>query len=317
MGPVASLTKVDAERRAELITVSSYDLDLDLTTGDDTFGSRTVIRFSAADAGQSTFVDVAARALRGASLNGRPLDTATTDSRLTLSALEPENELIVDAVMSYSHDGEGLHRHVDPADGRTYLYAMSFLDAAPRWFACFDQPDLKAPVTLSVTCPPDWMIAGNGAATRHDPGRWTLATTRPLATYFTTLIAGPYHSVVGEHDGIPLAIHARASLAEFLDRDAEELLTITRDCLDEFHRLFGARYPWGEYHQAFVPEFNAGAMENPGCVTFRDPLIFRSRVTDSDRGQRASTIAHEMAHMWFGDLVTMRWWDDLWLNESF
>jgi aminopeptidase N len=316
---VPSLTLVDAQRRAAAITVASYKIDLDVTADEQTFRSSTTIRFTAT--GAATFVDVQPRSLRTARLNGRSLDLDTAfsaaDGRLTLTDLEADNELVVDAVMAYSHDGEGLHRHVDPADGRVYLYAMSFLDAAPRWFACFDQPDLKAPVTMSLTCPPDWTVAANSAATQSEPGRWEFATTRPLATYFTTLVAGPYHSVTAEHDGIPLALHARTSLATHLDRDAAELLQITSDSFDAFHRLFGIRYPWGEYHQAFVPEFNAGAMENPGCVTFRDPLVFRSRATDADRGSRASTIAHEMAHMWFGDLVTMRWWDDLWLNESF
>jgi aminopeptidase N len=316
-----SLSHAEAQSRAELLTVSSYDVRLDLTGDDETFVSSTTIRFAAADGNASTFLDVKPRILRSAVLNGRSLDVdnafSAAGGRLTLRNLDAQNELTVEAVMSYSRDGEGLHRHVDPADGQVYLYAMSFLDAAPRWFACFDQPDLKAPVTLALRCPPEWTVAGNGAATQTEPGHWVLATTRPLATYFTTLIAGPYHSITDVHDGIPLALHARASLAPHLDRDADELLTLTKDCFDEFHRLFGIRYPWGRYHQAFVPEFNAGAMENPGCVTFRDPLVFRSRATDADRSERASTIAHEMAHMWFGNLVTMRWWDDLWLNESF
>ena len=316
-----SLTRIDAERRAALIAVSSYDIRLDLTGDDETFLSSTTVRFTASNARASTFLDVKPRALRRAVLNGRPLDLdqvfSAESGRLALTGLDAHNELIAEAVMAYSRDGEGLHRHVDPADGRVYLYAMSFLDAAPRWFACFDQPDLKAPVTLSLRCPPEWTIVANGAATQSEPGRWECATTRPLATYFTTLVAGPYHSITDVHDGISLALHARASLAPHLDRDAEEMFAVTRDCFDEFHRLFGIRYPWGEYHQAFVPELNAGAMENPGCVTFRDPLVFRSRATDADRSDRASTIAHEMAHMWFGDLVSMRWWDDLWLNESF
>jgi aminopeptidase N len=315
----SSLRRTEAVERADTVAPTSYDVSLDLRDQTDaaTFRSITRAVFDALP-GSATFVDLQPQALRSATLNGRTLDPALlSGGRLRLEDLQAENELVVEARMAYSHDGEGLHRHVDPADGNVYLYAMSFLDAAPRWFACFDQPDLKAPLTLSVTCPPEWTVAGNGAATQSSAGHWRLATTRPLSTYFTTLVAGPYHSIRTEHDGIPLALHVRASLAEYLDRDADELFTITRDCLDELHRLFGIRYPWGEYHQAFVPEFNAGAMENPGCVTFRDPMIFRSAATDAERGTRASTIAHEMAHMWFGDLVTMRWWDDLWLNESF
>jgi aminopeptidase N len=194
---------------------------------------------------------------------------------------------------------------------------MSFLDAASRWFACFDQPDLKAPLSVALACPPDWTVVGNGPATRLDDGRWHIAPTGPLATYFTTLVAGPYHVIHHVHDGIPLSLRVRASLGEHLDRDADALFAHTAHCFDALHELFGVRYPWGEYHQAFVPDFNAGAMVNPGCVTFRDGLVFRSRVTAAERLSRDITIAHEMAHMWFGDLVTMRWWDDLWLNESF
>ncbi len=311
-----SLTRVDAAARSALIAVDSYSIDLDLTLSpDEGFLSRTVIRFTATP-GSATFVDVRPRTLRHAALNGRDLGDPA-DGRLTLTDLAATNDLVVDAVMDYSHDGEGLHRHVDRADGEAYLYAMSFLDAAPRWFACFDQPDLKAPVKLTVRCPDHWTVAGNGPATCTEPGRWHVQATHPLATYFTTLLAGPYHSIRRQHDGIPLVLHARRSLAEHLDREADDLFAHTAQCLDELHRLFDVRYPWGEYHQAFVPDFNAGAMENPGCVTFRDSLVFRSRATQAERDSRANTIAHEMAHMWFGDLVTMRWWDDLWLNESF
>jgi len=317
---VSSLTVEAARTRANQLQVDAYDVVLDLTGDEREFGSTTTLRFTAREPGGSTFVDVAAVRLRSASLNGRPLDVSGYDPdvrRVGLTDLAERNELVVDAVMAYSHDGEGLHRHVDVADGRPYLYAMSFLDAAPRWYACFDQPDLKAPVTLTVHCPPDWVVSGNGPARELEPGRWQITPIGPIATYFTTLVAGPYHVVRDEHDGIPLALLARKSLAEHLDREAPELFATTKRSFDELHRLFGRRYPWGEYHQAFVPDFNAGAMENPGCVTLRDAYVFRSRATDSDRLERQITIAHEMAHMWFGDLVTMRWWDDLWLNESF
>jgi aminopeptidase N len=312
-----SLSLDESVRRAEQLSVTSYDVVLDLDTGEDAFTSVTTIRFVARGAGD-TFVDVKPKALRGARLNGRAVGVeGVDDGRLPLEVDDGENELVVDAVMAYRNDGEGLHRAVDPADGRHYTYAMSFLDAAPRIFACFDQPDLKAPYTLHVRAPRDWVVVGNGRAEQVEPGRWELATTRPLSTYFVTLVAGPYHLVADEHDGIRLGLSSRASLAEQLDRDAEELLTVTRQCFDEYHRLFEVRYPFGDYHQAFVPEFNAGAMENPGCVTFRDPLVFTSKVTRAERTNRATTIAHEMAHQWFGDLVTPRWWDDLWLNESF
>ncbi|MDG4783303.1 aminopeptidase N [Micromonospora sp. WMMD961] len=313
-----SLTRVEATARGAAITVESYQVDLDLTGGAELFRSRVEIRFRAT-AGTATFVEVKPATLLGVRLNDRDLDPGLlTDNRLPLDGLGAENTLVVEAEMAYSNAGEGMHRFVDPADGETYLYAMSFLDNAQRIFAAFDQPDLKAPFTLAVTAPPEWVVAGNAVLVANPtPGRWEFAPSAPLATYFFSLIAGPWHVRRAEHDGVPLGIYCRRSQAEHLDADADEIFTVTRQCLDRFHELFTERYPFGKYDQAFAPEFNAGAMENPGIVTFRDDYIFRSAVTDTQREQRASTIAHEMAHMWFGDLVTMRWWDDLWLNESF
>ncbi|MBA3234327.1 MAG: aminopeptidase N [Propionibacteriales bacterium] len=312
-----SLSATEAMARASSISVSSYDIHLDLTRGPDTFRSHTTVEFRSQDKAD-TFVDISAAQIETATLNGEPLDPARVDEgRLALTGLSDDNKLVVAGLFSYSHDGEGLHRAVDPEDKQVYVYAMTFLPAAPRVFACFDQPDLKARYRISVAAPEDWTVLGNGAATRTAPGEWELAETKPLATYFVTLVAGPYHSVAGEHDGITLGLHCRASLAPHLDKDAAELFEVTGQCLDEYHRLFGIRYPFGEYHQAFVPDFNAGAMENPGCVTFADTLIFKAQATDSLRATRANVVAHEMAHQWFGDFVTMQWWDDLWLNESF
>ncbi|GIF72216.1 aminopeptidase N [Asanoa siamensis] len=316
-----SLTQQEATDRAAAITVESYTIDLDVTTGD-AFRSTSTVAFRAADPGSATFVELKPVRLHAVSLNGVALDPAALDgNRLTLADLRADNVLTVEADMAYSNSSEGLHRFVDPADGGVYLHATSFLDEAQRVFACFDQPDLKAPVTMRVTAPSGWTVAANAAVAATTPGdgttRWEFATTWPLATYFVTVIAGPYHVVESTHDGIPMAIYCKASAAEHLDKDADEIFEITRQCLDRFHELFGFRYPFGKYDQAFVPEFNAGAMENPGLVVIRDEYVFRSAVTDSERELRATTIAHEMAHMWFGDLVTMRWWDDLWLNESF
>jgi aminopeptidase N len=309
-----SLTRVEAAERAGLLTVESYAVELDVTGGAERFRSTTTVRFRVARAGATTFAEIKPARLRSARLNGAPLDVATLDgNRLPLTGLAEANELVVEAEMAYSNTGEGLHRFVDPADGETYLYAMSFLDDAQRIFACFDQPDLKAPVTLTVHAPAGWLVAANGVST----GDGRFAATPPLATYFVSLIAGPYHVLREEHDGIPLGLYCRRSLAAHLDKDAGEIFAITKACFDRFHELFGVRYPFGKYDQAFVPEFNAGAMENPGLVTLRDDYLFRSAVTDGEREWRAVIIAHEMAHMWFGDLVTMRWWDDLWLNESF
>ena len=314
--PFRSLQQDEARARHELLIVDDYDVRLDLASDDERFRSVTTIRFTSH--GGETFLDLKPERVNEIRLNGDALDPGLLErGRLPLSTAPGVNEVVVDAVMRFRNDGEGLHRSVDPADDRHYVYGMSFMDAAPSIFACFDQPDLKAPYTLHVTAPPDWTVIGNAPGKQVETGVWEFERTQPLSTYFVTLVAGPYHLVQDEHDGIPLGLSCRQSIAQDLDADADELLTLTRQCFDEFHRLFGIRYPFGSYHQAFVPEFNAGAMENPGCVTFRDPLVFSSRVTRGVRIARATTIAHEMAHQWFGNLVTPTWWDDLWLNESF
>ncbi|MFI0740583.1 aminopeptidase N [Streptomyces sp. NPDC021100] len=321
MAPMTVLTRDEAQARARLLDVHSYDIDLDLTRGEERFRSTTVIRFHARTPGD-TFVEVRPAALLSATLDGRPLDTATLDdNRLPLAALTPgDHELRVEADMRYSRTGEGMHRFTDPVDGETYLYTQLFLDDVQRVFAAFDQPDLKAVFSATVTAPPAWTVLGNTVATRVGPpteGRWKLPAGRPLSTYFVAFAAGPWHTVRTEHAGLPFALHCRRSLAPHLDADAEELLDLTRRCFDRFHQIFDEPYPFDSYDQAFVPEYNFGAMENPGLVVLRDEYVFRSAATDTERQTRAVTIAHEMAHMWFGDLVTLKWWDDIWLNESF
>ncbi|MCX2969035.1 MULTISPECIES: aminopeptidase N [Streptomyces] len=314
------LTRDEAHARAALLDVHRYTIDLDLTRGAEVFGSTTVVRFTAREAGD-TFVEVRPAALHRVELDGRPLaDQAHAEGRVALTGLAPgEHELRVVADMPYSHTGEGMHRFTDPADGHVYLYTMCCQSDAPLVFACFDQPDLKAEFAVSVTAPEEWTVLGNGVAARDAarPGHWRCATTPPLSTYLMAVAAGPYHSVRTEHAGLPFGLHVRRSLAAHLDADAEELFDVTRRCFDRYHELFDEPYPFDSYDQAFVPEFNSGAMENPGLVTFRDEFVFRSAVTDNQRQTRGMVVAHEMAHMWFGDLVTLRWWDDIWLNESF
>ncbi|WP_327356838.1 aminopeptidase N [Streptomyces sp. NBC_01304] len=312
------LTRDEAQTRARHLDVRRYEVDLDLTVGEETFDSRTVIRFTARTAGDS-FVELKPAALRSATLDGSPLDTASLDgSRLPLKDLTAgEHELVVDASMLYSRTGEGMHRFTDPTDGATYVYTQLCMDDAQRVFAAFDQPDLKAVFALTVKAPEQWTVLGNGVAQELGGGRWKIAETPRISTYLAAVAAGPYHSVRTEHRGLPFAIHCRQSLAPYLDADADEILDATRACFDKFHEKFAEPYPFDSYDQAFVPEFNAGAMENPGLVTFRDEFVFRSAVTDTERQTRAMVIAHEMAHMWFGNLVTLAWWDDIWLNESF
>lgn len=311
---MANLLREEARARASIVGSPRISVELDVRDPD-RFRLRTSIDFQAC-AGQSTFLDIEPLDVASAELNGRPL-RSWADGRLPLDRLADHNQVVVEAVMAYSSDGEGLHQHIDPLDGRRYLYAMSFLDAAPRWLACFDQPDIKGRYRFDVHTPANWLVRGSGPATRISPDHWLVDWTLPLPSYLVTLCAGPWASLTERHDGIRLGFHARQSLAEILHAEAGELLAVTRSSFDEYHRLFGVRYPFGDYEQFFVPDFNVGAMENPGCVTLRDQFLFRGAATAAQRAGRAGVIAHEMAHQWFGDLVTLRWWDDLWLSESF
>src|SRR5215469_3878367 len=315
-----NLTREEARQRAALLDVQSYAVELDLTRpagGALTFDSVTVVRFRCSSPGAATFIDLSAPSVSEITLNGTPLEGAAFDgARIQLTGLAAENELRVAAECAYSRHGEGLHRFTDPADGGVYLYSDLETFDAHEVYACFDQPDLKATFQLAVRAPADWHVVSNMAPdVAAQPGHWQFPPTPPVPTYITAVAAGPYHVVRSEHDGIPLGLYCRASLAAYLD--AEEIFEVTRQGLDFYQQTFGRRYPFGKYDQLFVPEFKEGAMENAGCVTFVESYIFRSRVTDFAHEARAATILHEMAHMWFGDLVTMRWWDDLWLNESF
>ncbi|MDP9240648.1 MAG: aminopeptidase N [Actinomycetota bacterium] len=326
--PGSNLTRDEATARAGLLQVAAYDVALDLTDGggkpgERTFRSLTTVQFSCAQPGSDTFIDLVADSVRSATLNGEPVDVTGYDPEqgIVLRGLQADNELVVDADCRYMNSGEGLHRFVDPVDGEVYLYSQFETTDAHRVYACFDQPDLKAPFTFHVTVPQHWEVMSNagvestddsaagGAKTAH------LAPTAKMSPYITAIVAGAYHAVRAEHDGIPLGVYCRQSLARYLD--ADDILEVTKQGLDCFQEAFGFPYMFGKYDQVFVPEFNAGAMENAGCVTFVEDYIFRGKVTRFAYESRANTILHEMAHMWFGDLVTMRWWDDLWLNESF
>ncbi|MDH6135793.1 aminopeptidase N [Kitasatospora sp. MAA4] len=324
--PGTNLTREEARTRAQLLHVDAYDIELDLSSARDggTFRSTTVVRFTAAEPGAATFIDLVAPAIHEIVLNGTQLDLAAfADSRIALTGLAAENELRVVADCAYTNTGEGLHRFVDPVDGETYLYTQFEVPDARRVFASFEQPDLKAAFTFTVTAPRGWVVVSNSPTPQPigdgDTQVWNFAPTGRISTYITALIAGPYVGVFDEYtDGaqsVPLGIYCRPSLKEFLDADA--IFDVTKQGFSYFQEKFDYAYPFEKYDQLFVPEFNAGAMENAGAVTLRDQYVFRSKVTDASYEARATTILHELAHMWFGDLVTMEWWNDLWLNESF
>ncbi|MBB4904593.1 aminopeptidase N [Actinophytocola algeriensis] len=326
-----NLTRDEAQQRAALLDVRSYDVELDLTDGggkpgDTTFTSTTTVRFASKEAGADTWIDLVAASVENATLNGTAVDVSgyTEDKGIALSSVAEENELTVAATCRYMNTGEGLHRFTDPVDGGVYLYTQFETADAKRMFTCFDQPDLKATFRFTITAPEDWKVISNATVESSEPTaegavRHVFETTERMSTYVTALVAGPYaewrDEYSDEHTTIPLGIYCRASLAEHMD--AERLFTETKQGFDFYHSNFGVAYPFGKYDQCFVPEFNAGAMENAGCVTFLEDYVFRSRVTRYSYERRCETVLHEMAHMWFGDLVTMRWWNDLWLNESF
>ncbi|CAM5605803.1 aminopeptidase [Streptomyces badius] len=337
--PGENLSRDEAQKRAELLTVDGYEVALDLRSavgrpegadgdgGPLTFRSLTTIRFRSVRACASTFADLVAPGVDAVTLNGKALDPAVVfdGTRVALDGLlEGENVLVVDARCAYSRTGEGMHRFVDPEDGEVYLYTQYEPADARRVFANFEQPDLKAPYRFEVTAPQGWRVWSNGAEESREGGVWRFAETKPISTYITAVVAGPYHYVSDHYsrtfaDGttldIPLGAMCRKGLAKHFD--ADDVFLVTKQGLDFFHDNFDYPYPFGKYDQAFVPEYNLGAMENPGMVTFREEYIYRGKVTSAADERRANVILHEMAHMWFGDLVTMEWWDDLWLKESF
>ena len=329
--PGMNLTRAEARERAALIAVDSYEVELDLTRGEKVFGTTTAVKFTAKP-GTSTFIDAVTDSVQSVTLNGHELDPAEVSDgiRIQLPDLAEDNELLVVAEAPYMNTGEGLHRFVDPVDQEVYLYTQFEVPDSRRMFAVFEQPDLKASFTFTVIAPSHWDIVSNSPTpvpVETIPGTdggarsvWEFTPTPRLSSYVTALIAGPYQSVRSEvvsADGkvTPLGVFARKSLMQYLD--ADNIFELTRQGFEFFEAQFGCPYPFEKYDQLFVPEFNAGAMENAGAVTILEGYIFRSKVTDAQVERRAITVLHELAHMWFGDLVTMRWWNDLWLNESF
>jgi aminopeptidase N len=330
--PGTNLTRDEARSRAGVVSDASYTIELDLTnapSGAPTFPSVTTITFTA-EAGASTFADLIAERIRSVTLNGAALDPDEVydGARIQLDGLAERNELTVVADCLYSRTGEGLHRSVDPADKETYLYTQFEVPDARRVFTTFEQPDLKAPFTFTVSAPARWVVISNAPTPEpttysgengEELARWEFPPTERISTYITAVVAGPYHVVTdvydGPHGSYPLSLLCRPSLKGALD--TEDLFEVTKQGFALFEEAFGTPYPFHKYDQAFVPEYNMGAMENAGCVTLRDEYLFRSRTTHAELEARANTVLHELAHMWFGDLVTMTWWDDLWLNESF
>ena len=323
--PGDNLTRIEAQERKALVSVSSYEISLDLTSSPETFSSTTRVTFSAKD-GASTFIDAITTTVHSVTLNGTVLDpTAVSDGvRIQLDDLKAENVLDVVADAAYTNTGEGLHRFVDPVDQEVYLYSQFEVPDSRRVFAVFEQPDLKATFQFTVTAPAGWVVVSNSPAPEPvvdgDSATWAFPPTGILSSYVTAVVAGPYVSVHDELTSsggrvIPLGIFARKSLSQYLDSDY--IFEKTKQGFEFYEKHFNDPYPFEKYDQLFVPEFNAGAMENAGVVTFTETYIFRSKVTDAIKERRVVTILHELAHMWFGDLVTMKWWNDLWLNESF
>ena len=322
--PGTNIKQVEATERSAIIKVASYAIDLDLTTGAENFRVKTTVKFAGLKPGATTYIDCVGARVISAKLNGADFDPRFDGETIYLPALAAENILEIEHDGVYSNSGEGLHRFVDPADDEVYLYTQFETGDARRMYACFDQPDQKATFAISTITPDHWEIISNYAIeSTKDLGskkKFTqFATSQVISTYVTAIVAGAYTSVHDEYKGektIPLGIYARKSF--FKHVDAANIFEVTKQGFAYFEKTFGLAYPFGKYDQIAVAEYNWGAMENVGCVTFHeDVLIFRSKVTERNYVSRATTIHHEMAHMWFGDLVTMQWWNDLWLNESF
>lgn len=321
----ANLTREETAARSAAIGLQRVRVELDLSGAPDPsrsgFPTITTLEFDAT--APETWIDFIGEGVSRVTLNGVDQEVRYDGARITVSGLAPHNVVTVEATGAYSRSGEGLHRFSDPVDGHTYLYTQYEPADSRRVMACFEQPDMKASYTFVVRAPEGWQVLSNqsavGTSAAHGVQTVEFAPTPPISSYITAVAAGPYHRIdaAWDHGGqsVPLGVLCRASLAEHLD--ADEIVTITRQGLDFFTEAFGYDYPWGKYDQIFVPEYNLGAMENPGLVTFTEAYVFRGAATRAQHQARANTILHEMAHMWFGDLVTMRWWDDLWLKESF
>ncbi|NMM93763.1 aminopeptidase N [Bifidobacterium oedipodis] len=340
--PGSNLTRIEAEERKAIIEAPiHYQVDLDLTVGAKNFGSTTLIRFNAKP-GSATFLDLIADEVSSITVNGRTVDpsVAFVDNRIELDGLEATNEVVVEAKCRYSNTGEGLHRSVDPSDGNVYLYSQFEVPDARRVYSVFDQPDLKATFDFSVLAPSSWIVTSNmPVASVDDDARetldgtlgdkpnettklWRFETTPQMSSYLTAICAGPYaewHTEYHNEDGrtVPMAMYCRQALAEAFAKDVDYLFDITKKGFAFYAKTWGVPYPYAKYDQIYVPEYNAGAMENIGMVTIRDQYVFDSKVTDALAERRVVTVLHELAHMWFGDYVTMKWWNDLWLNESF
>ena len=324
--PGINLTREEAVRRAETVSVDSYDVALDLTDDPETFAARTTVRFTAAP-GAATFIDAITASVESITLNGESLDPGrhSDGARIELPRLAAGNELVVVSRMFYMNTGEGLHRFVDPVDQEVYLYSQFEVADTRRMFPVFEQPDLKATFRFDVTAPSSWSVVSNQPTPDPVPvtegvARWRFSPTPVISCYITALVAGPYehvHDTLTSSDGrsIELGLFSRRSLARYVD--AAEMFEITKQGFEFYESQFDVPYPFEKYDQLFVPQFNAGAMENAGAVTFTESYIFRSKPARARVERRAITVLHELAHMWFGDLVTMRWWNDLWLNESF
>ncbi|TCN50354.1 aminopeptidase N [Rhodococcus sp. SMB37] len=321
----ANLSRAETSARARALDVHSYHVELDLRGAVDPdrtgFPTVTTIEFTAST--PETWLDFLGDSVESVTVNGDLIPVVYDGARITVSGLREINVVTIVATGRYSRSGEGLHRFLDPVDGETYLYTQYEPADARRVFACFEQPDLKGAHTFVVTAPAHWQVISNQVVDHRQRGgdnqTVTFAPTLPISTYITAIVAGPYHRVDSSWSRgeltVPLRLLCRASLAEHLD--ADEILQVTSEGLDFYAEHFDYPYPFGKYDQVFVPEYNLGAMENPGCVTFTEAYVFRGAATEAQYQARANTILHEMAHMWFGDLVTMKWWDDLWLKESF
>jgi aminopeptidase N len=318
-----ALDKQTAIMRKTRIADLEYELFVDVHSDTDEFFGVATIRFDLSDASSDLRIDFGGGTVQEIHVNDAPVATNYNENFIIVAATalqDGSNTIDIDYRHPYDEDGTGLHRFVDPEDGLTYLYTYLWPYYANRLFPSFDQPNLKANFSLTVLAPENWTVvsAGTGTPETAENGArlWRFATTPKMSTYVFSLHAGPYVIWQDEAGGVPLRLMARQSLAEYVAVD--EWFDVTKGGLEHFGRYFDIPYPFEKYDQLLVPDFNIGAMENIAAVAFSEKHYVQRQQSDrAERERRASVILHEMAHMWFGNLVTHDWWNGLWLNESF
>jgi aminopeptidase N len=317
-----ALDKVTADSRKARISNLEYDAFVDIAASEEELVGEVSIQFDLSDASASLTLDFTGGTVNAVQVNGETSAADYNGFYITLPAEQLQlgaNTIDVAYRHPFGHDGNGLHRFVDPQDGLTYMHSYLWPYYANRLLPSFDQPSLKANFSLRVIAPESWnvfsMQPGEATAASDGTRLWTFGKTPKIPTYIFSLHAGPYKIWSDDSGDVPLRLMARQSLAEYVAVD--EWFETTQKGMTFYNDYFDIPYPFEKYDQLIVPEFNIGGMENAAAVSFTEGYVQRQTSNREQRESRTSTILHELAHMWFGNLVTHDWWNGMWLNESF